>query len=256
MRSEPSTRYATGRTAGAGPGAFARRHARALHVAAFILLALIAVQTARLGAAGLFVQLGQNETDAWPAAPRSPSAAELGRGAKYFADGLDYVSDYPWALEGAGATDLARMRASTRPREALAAAEDAHRRFREALQLRPTSPFLWANIALTKLYLDEIDAELFAALRHADELGPWEPTVQRTILFVGLARWADLAPDLKQMLLQTIRRGADRDARNLFEIAKSYTRLDLVCAIEEYRRIAGSACDRAAQTVKPGAAGT
>ncbi len=256
MRSEPSTRSETERSASAASGAFARRHARALHVTLFILLVLIAVQTARLGVAGLFVQLGQNQTEFWSFASRSPSAAEIDRAANYYSESLDYVSGYPWALEGAGAVDLARMRASKKPREALASVKDAHMRFRQALVQRPTSPFLWANLALTKLYLDEFDDELLSALRHANELGPWEPSVQRTILFVGLARWADLGPEMRQALLLSIQRGAARDPQNMFKIVQSYRRFDLVCAIEEYRRIAGSDCKNTAQSVKPDGPGT
>ena len=221
-------------------------------MAFFIFLALVAAQCARLGAAGFFVQMAQNEADQWASAPRTPSAAEVSRVAKYFSDSLGYASANPWALEGAGAMDLARMRASRIPREALAAARDAHTRFRQALRQRPTSPFLWANLALTKLYLNEIDDELLSALRHADALGPWEPSAQQTTLFVGLAVWRDLDPGLQQALVRTIERGASRNAGKMFEIAKSYTRFDLVCAIEKYRLIAGPDCIKAAQTAKPG----
>lgn len=192
--------------------------------------------------AGLFVQTAQFEVDRWLAPSTTPGLAEIGRVAKYFSDSLEYAPDNPWALEGAGALDLARMRASRIPRQAVAAARDAHTRFRRALVQRPTSPFLWADLALSKLYLDEVDAELLAALRHADELGPWEPTVQQTILFVGLAVWQDLDPGLRQALARTIERGALRNARKMFEIAKSYTRFDLVCAIQQYRVVAGADC--------------
>ena len=200
--------------------------------------------------AGFFVQMAQNETDRWTPGSRGPGAAEVGRVAKYFSDSLGYASDNPWALEGAGAMDLARMRASRIPREALAATRDANMRFRQALRQRPTSPYLWANLALTKLYLNEIDGELFAALRHADELGPWEQTVQQTTLFVGLAVWQDLDPGLRQALMRTLQRGASRNPRKMFEIVKSYTRFDLVCAIEEYKLIAGPDCGKAAESAK------
>ncbi|MBE0618970.1 MAG: hypothetical protein IH605_00080 [Burkholderiales bacterium] len=173
--------------------------------------------------------------------------AEIRHVAKYFSNSLGYVSDNPWALEGLGAMNLARMRVSTNPREALAVTRSASVRFRQALLQRPTSPFLWANLALTKLYLNEIDEELLTALRHADELGPWEPTVQQTVLFVGLAAWPDLDPGLRQALAQTIERGALHDAQKMYQIAKSYTRFDLVCAIEKYRLIAGPDCGTAAQ---------
>jgi hypothetical protein len=231
-----------------------RRANKAGYAALFILLALIALQCARLGAAGFFVHLAQFEVDRWTDASRQPSVAEMARAANYFSDSLDYASDNPWALEGAGAMDLAKMRASRIPREALAATRDARVRFRQALRQRPSSPFLWTNLALTKLYLDEIDGELMAALRHADELGPWEPTVQQTNLFVGLAVWQELDPRLRQALVRTIERGASRNPQKMFEIVKSYARFDLVCAIKKYELIAGPDCRNAAAAAKSGGA--
>ena len=198
------------------------------------------------------MQTAQSEADRWTPAARAPGLAEINRTAKYFTESLEYTPDNPWALEGAGALDLAKMRASRIPREAHAAARESRARFRQALLQRPTSPFLWANLALSKLYLDEIDSEMLTALRHANELGPWEPSVQQTVLFVGLAVWPDLDPGMQQTLVRTIERGASRNLVKMFEIAKSYTRFDLVCAIEKYRLIAGPACTKAAPTAQPG----
>ena len=203
--------------------------------------------------AGLFVQTAQREVDRWTSAARKPGRAEIRHAADYFSASLGYASDNPWALEGLGALDLARMRVSTNPREALAVTRTARARFRQALLQRPTSPFLWSNLALTKLYLDEIDDELLTALRHADELGPWEPTVQQTVLFVGLAVWQDLDHGLQQALVRTIERGAMHNAQKMLEILRSYRRFDLVCAIEKYRLIAGAACAKTAQA--PGQTG-
>jgi hypothetical protein len=214
-------------------------------VALFVVLALIAVQCARLGVAGLLVQSAQDEVGAWTPASPKPGMAQIRRAAKYYSDSLGYMHDNPWALEGLGAIDLARMRVSTIPREALAVTRSARARFRQALLQRPTSPFLWANLALAKLYLDEIDDELRTALRHADELGPWEPTVQQTVLFIGLAAWQELGPDPRQNLARTIERGATRNTRKMFDIVNSYTRFDLICAIEQYKRIAGPNCAEA-----------
>ena len=216
-------------------------------MALFILLAVTAVLCARLGVGGLFVQLGQMEIERWESESRPPSMEEVKHAARFFSDSLAYDSGNAWALEGAGALALAKMRASRIPREALAATKDAHQRFRQALLLRPTSPFLWANLALTKLYLNEIDGELLAALRHADELGPWEPTVQQTVLFVGLATWQELDPEMRTSLARTLERGALRNRQKLFEIVKSYRRFDLVCAIREYAPVAAADCRKAAE---------
>lgn len=216
------------------------------YVALFLFLSVTAVQIAKLGAAGLFVQSAQFEIDRWTSVSSKPSARDINRVARYFSDSLRYAANNPWALEGIGALDLATMRASTVPKEALAAARDGRMRFRQALLQRPASPFLWANLALAKLYLNEIDDEFLAALRHADELGPWEPASQQTVLFAGLAAWQELDPALRQTLVRNIERGALRDARKTFEIVKSYGRFDLVCAIDTYRSIAGPDCGETA----------
>ena len=211
------------------------------------MLAFTAVQCVRLGMAGLFVQTAQADVELWSAESRTPLKYEMRNAVDAYVTSLEYVSDNPWALEGLGALELERMHASTDPREALAVTRSALVRFRQALLLRPTSPFLWANLALTKLYLDEVDGELLTALRHANELGPWEPTVQERVLFVGLAAWNKLDPGMRQALTKTLERGALHDAPKMLEIVKSYTRYDLVCAIDKYRAIVGSACATAAQ---------
>jgi hypothetical protein len=168
--------------------------------------------------------------------------AEIRLAEKYFLDSLDYAPGNPWAPEGLGALDLTRMRASKIPRDALAYTQGARARFRKALLQRPTSPFLWANLALAKLYLNEIDDELLSALRRADELGPWERTVQATTVFVGLAVWQDLDPAGRQAIKQSIERGTRQNAQKMYEIVKSYSRFDLICAIDKYRVIAGPDC--------------
>lgn len=211
----------------------------------FVFLSLILVQCARLGVAGLMVQRAQTEVDRWTAASPQPEMPEITRLANLFSNSLQYTSGNPWALEGLGAIDLARMRGSRVPREALAAAKDARLHFRQALRQRPTSPYLWANLALAKLYLNEIDAEFFAAMRHAEELGPWEPVVQQTTLFAGLAMWSELDPELKQAMARTIERGGLRTAETIFKIVKSYGRFDLICAIKKYELIAGPDCKKA-----------
>ena len=230
-----------------------QRWAMAGYIGIFVLLALTAAQCARLGMAGLLVQTAQFEADQLAAAAKKPSMAQITRAANYFTESLEYAADNPWALENAGALDLAKMRASVNPRQAYAAARDARARFRRALAQRPTSPFLWANLALAKLYLDEIDDELLAALRHADELGPWDPSVQEKVLFVGLAVWPELDPGIRQSLARSIERGGARNAQGMLKIVKSYARFDLVCTIEQYRRVAGPDCRNVAETAKPGA---
>ena len=233
------------------------RWGQAACVVLFVVLALTLVQCVRLGVAGLMVQTAQAEVDQWTPASPHLGTPEISRLGNIFSASLQYATDNPWALEGLGAVDLARMRASRIPREALAAAKDARLHFRHALAQRPTSPFLWANLALAKLYLNEIDAEFFAALRHAEELGPWEPNVQQTTLFAGLAVWPELDPGLKQTMVRTIERGGTNLPlrilpERIFNIVKSYGRFDLICAIKKYETIAGPDCKKVGVSAEPG----
>lgn len=222
-------------------------------IALFLILLVITLQSARLGIAGLVVELGQQEVGRWTSSRRPYGMPEIDRIASFFTDSLDYVSDHPWALENLGALDLARMRLSREPKAAMAFTRDARKRFRKALQQRPAAPFLWANLALSKLYLDEVDAEFFAALSRADVLGPWEPLSQQTVLFAGLAAWDRLDAGLRLQVTRALERGASRNAEKMYAIAKSFRRFDLVCGIKSYNLIAGMDCRTIAKSPRAGA---
>lgn len=224
------------------PTEASQRWCKAAAIALFVVLALIALQVGGLGVSGLFAQMAQLETERLTAAAAPRSAQGVGHIERRLHSSLRFASGNPWALEQVGALNLARMRASTVPREAVALASDARIRFRQALVQRPTSPFLWANLALAKLYLDEVDAEFFAALRHAEELGPWEPVVQQVSVFVGLAAWRELDPEMRQVLVRTLDRGAHGNAEKLVQIVRSYRRFDLICGVSKYNSITGREC--------------
>ena len=215
---------------------------KAAAAALFVVLALLTLQVAGLGISGLFAELARFETERAGAAAARIGAQEVGRIEQHLFYSLRYAPGNPWTLEQMGALELAKMRASTVPREAVALTRDARARFRQALAQRPTSPFLWANLALAKLYLDEIDAEFFAALRNADALGPWEPIVQQMTVFVGLAAWQQLDPGLRQALVRTLERGALRNAEKMAQIVNSFHRSDLICGNSGYSPIVGKQC--------------
>lgn len=228
------------------------RWGQAACIALFLFLLLVTLQSARLGVAGLIVELGQQEVDRWTLSRKPYGISELNRIAGIFNDGLGLVADHPWALESLGALDLARMRLSGNPRAAKAYTQDARIRFRQALYQRPASPFVWANLALSKLYLDEVDGEFFDALRYANELGLWEPAAQQTVLFAGLAAWEKLDAGMRQQMTDVLERGASRNAEKMYAIARSFRRFDLVCGIKSYDLIGGADCRNAVGTAKSG----
>ncbi len=225
---------------------------KALCIALFVFLLLVFFQAARMGVSGLIVEMAQREVDRWTATNSRRGLRDLNRVAGYFSDSLAITPDNPWALEALGGLDLARVRLARVPRDAVAYTRDARARFRRALEQRPTSPFLWANVARSKLLLDEIDDEFLKALRTANELGPWEPASQRSVLFSGLAAWGKLDAGLQRDLGAVIARGGRHDVAKLYEIVKSYRRFDLVCGIQEYNSIAALDCRRTEVGAKSG----
>jgi hypothetical protein len=227
------------------------RRRKPMFMALYIGILLALIECARLGVSGLIVEVAQVESDRWENRTRARTMADLNRVANYFSDGLGYVPTNPWALEGLGVIDLARVRVSKAPTEALDFAVQAHSRFRAALKERPTSPFLWANLAMSKLYLDQIDTEFSLALRHADELGPWEPGSQQVVLFAGLATWEKLDVAQRRAIERVVERGALRNSSRMFEIVRMYRRLDLVCTLSGYDAVASAECKKTAAPLTP-----
>ena len=196
-----------------------------------LLLGLLAFKAGKEGLSNFFVQSAHLEIERWSKPGERLRGDEGARVMQYLTKSLDYSPNNPWPLEELGTLQLRGMRAATDPQLAVAAARGANTDFRMALRQRPTSPFSWANFALSKLYLGEQDDELFQALVRAEELGPWEPEVQQAVIFVGLTVWNRLTPIQQAAVVRAMERGAQRDAANIAEIAKTFNRVDLFCAL-------------------------
>jgi tetratricopeptide (TPR) repeat protein len=120
--------------------------------------------------------------------------------------------------------------------------------YRKAVSLRPVWPYSWVNLALVKYRLGQTDAEFYKALHTATELGPWEPTVQRVVVDIGLHFWNGLAIDERHFILETIARGiqhADRKhSRKILELVKRYGFLEYICIIHEKEEHVQKYCKR------------
>jgi len=212
--------------------------------ALILLLSLLAFKAGEEGLSNFYAQSAQLEIARWSEPGQRIKGDDGARVMRYLNDSLDYSPNNPWALEVLGALQLREMRAATNPQLAVAAARGANADFRLALRQRPTSPFSWANFALSKLYLGEQDDELIRALGRAEELGPWEPEVQQAVIFVGLAVWNRLNPAQRAAVVGAMERGARRDPGKIAEIAKTFDRIDLFCAIKNTTSQGRGDCNR------------
>ena len=111
--------------------------------------------------------------------------------------------------------------------------EEALAYFEEAALQRPTSPYTWANIALTHYRLGRTDARFVTALSKAQRLGPWEPEVQLIAADFGLAMWDEMDPGSRAELTATLGRAAKRQAAQVVQLAEKRGRLGLVCGMPE-----------------------
>ena len=222
----------------------------------FVAAALILLVTAhvllaaREGLSNLFAYMAYIELT--PAASVTPAttatAARSARALQNLETSLRHSPRNAWALEMLGEEQLRQARHYAQSSDILGAfnartaARSANSRLHQALLERPTAPSIWANLALSKLQLGEIDAELFQILRWADELGPWEPDVQNIVIEASLVSWAWLEPDQREAVVRTMLRGAQRNPGNIARIAKNYNRLDLLCAINLREAVSRSGC--------------
>ena len=199
--------------------------------ALILLLGLLAFKAGKEGLSNFYAQSAHMEIERWSEPGQRIRGDEGARVMQYLTQSLDYSPNNPWPLEELGTLQLRGMSAIRDPQLAVAAARSANEDFRMALRERPTSPFSWANFALSKLYLGEQDDELFQALGRAEELGPWEPEVQQVVIFVGLTVWNRLNPSQQAAVVRAMERGAQRNQGKIFEIAKTFNRIDLFCAL-------------------------
>jgi len=204
---------------------------RVIAGALIVALALLMFKAGNEGVSNLYAQSAHMEIERWSAPGFRLRGDEGARVAQYLAKSLKFSPSNPWPLEEMGALQLRGMGVVRDPQLALAAVRSANAHYRLALAQRPTSPFSWANLALTKLYLDEQDDELFRALERAEELGPWEPEVQQTVVFVGLTVWNRLNAAQQHAVMRAMQRGAQRNPGKIAEIVKTFNRIDLFCAL-------------------------
>jgi hypothetical protein len=110
------------------------------------------------------------------------------------------------------------------------AARDA---YRTAIQRRPSWPYAWANLAVVKFRLAELDREFFTALERAVTLGPWEPEIQKTVADLGLAAWKLLPEETRTPVRASLERGLHRQGETIISLAARYGRLDVLAPLVE-----------------------
>lgn len=198
------------------------RHRITLWLAVSFLFFVI-VSAARIGVADLIEKSAREKIFSWSAiAPSSVStsldnvSSQLDAVRLLASDNPDYYEDM---------ASLAMMRSAmpgTNKADRNERLTEGFALIRQAIALRPVSPYAWAMLLQLKRERGEYDAEFRHALERAVTLGPWEPQVQLVVADVGQTAWAALPPLEQDMLQENLVRGMKRQASSIISIVQSH----------------------------------
>lgn len=101
--------------------------------------------------------------------------------------------------------------------------------YQQALAKRPAFAFYWANIAVVKSILGEVDEAFYLAVDRALILGAWEPGVQLKIADATLRVWYLLDDHGWEQTVNNIERGLVSNAPTIMKKAKQVQVLNKLC---------------------------
>jgi predicted Zn-dependent protease len=106
---------------------------------------------------------------------------------------------------------------------------DATAHFLRALELRPTSPQTWSDLAAMKYRTGDTGREFEVAIRRAAELGRFEPEVQGVLANYGLSTWSEVGEETRAAVEMTISTAMKRNSLEMLQIAERRGRLEVAC---------------------------
>ena len=124
---------------------------------------------------------------------------------------------------------LKTFESSLNPLEHAFLQKQALEHIRQAVNLRPSWPYAWAQFALIKYRLYELDKEVSLALEKAIVLGPWESSVQMIVAEVSFSCWKNLDHALTEKILKQFERTSQSEIAKVFDIAKKYNMTAPLC---------------------------
>jgi hypothetical protein len=201
-------------------------------VVALALLAWLAALAAPIGLADL-TAFSPRQTLARPARPfPAPANPAWTRGRDLLLQALALDPGNPNHAEGIALWyERGGVLLPLRSPDAVLYSRKSLEYFRRAAVMRPSSPYTWSNIALVKLRLGEVDAELAEAVTNSTKFGPWEPEVQLAIADVFFAIGEKLPPPARQAGLAAIVNAMRYHDQKLYERAVRFGRLALLCSL-------------------------
>jgi hypothetical protein len=100
--------------------------------------------------------------------------------------------------------------------------------YRQTVSRRPTWAVAWMELAEAGALSVGMTPEVTNAFHRAAQLGPWERSVQRKTVWLGLAGWSRLAATERELVRNTVHRALliDNDLKGMLVLARQYQWLD------------------------------
>ena len=177
----------------------------------------------RIGTADIISGYVRDEIAAWSVSAARPDVSELTAVSR----ALDFAQlispGNPDHYEDLARLDLVRagMQGTTEP-ESTALLRHGLEPIRQAIALRPASPYSWAILLRLKSELGEYDAEFRRCLERTVALGPWQPELQLVVADVGWRAWSGLPGAEREMVRENLVRGMKRQAEAMLFIARAH----------------------------------
>jgi hypothetical protein len=201
-------------------------HRTRLFIAVPVVLALawLSFNALRVGTADAIIYDASVEMSTWSASGAQPADqtwnwvnADLERAARW-------TPLNPYVQELQGLLDARRTDAPEYLPQSIV-------HFKRALELRPTSPYDWANIAAAQYRIGDTGTVFERAIVRAAQLGPSEPAVQRTVADYGLAVWNEASPATRAAVTAVVANGMRRNTKEMLQIAERRGRLAVACGL-------------------------
>jgi hypothetical protein len=199
----------------------APRHRLAISIAGIALLVATSMHALRAGFAGSVIYDASVEINSWASSGRLPGPQT------WHWTHSDLHQAVAYAPANPNGHDLLGVLDSTRTEPGYLAESIAE--FTRAIELRPTSPYTWANIVEVKYLQGDTGTTFERAVVRAARLGPWEPEVQRVVADYGLAVWDEVDAQTREAVRTMVANGMRRNPKQMLQIAERRGRLAIAC---------------------------
>lgn len=211
-----------------------------------LTLLLVSAFAARFGIADLYAYSPKQSLEHWQKSEKIPTESELSSAINSITSAISWQSEnaeyrdiearlyYYRAIQLNQKKDFSGSRAMV---------QQAITSYRNSTQLRPNWPYSWANLALMKASIQQLDDEYQFALNRAIALGPWENAVNVSVTEAGLIGWKELNSATQAAVVKNLERTIKRNAPVLKQRLVAINKLAMACihlrASKERKRLCG-----------------